>query len=314
MSHPFEVGKTYRNRVGEYVVQSIEGEQMTIRYVSGTTGTLETSVAIQMRIWENIQFEEEMVRDEERQRLAREERLAARKRTTRAKKAKAKPRFDGFEKSDFEPKKRGLAWSSREALGKVLAYELTQREKGDFGSWIVPRQSEVHVAGKKEYDRDTRDRNAAFFVAVNDQGVAYGFRVGKPDGKVKAEWPWPTLLVALSDDPKVRRALRAAMKKHELSLDVYVEEMSYRQVGQISVQDRGFLWQHETADQEMTRRMNWTQLVEYLETVASDKRSDLFLRKRVSADAALQAGAAMSSVIATVFHALLPVYDACVGG
>jgi hypothetical protein len=314
MSHPFEVGKTYRNRIGEYVVQSIEGEQMTIRYVSGTTGTLETSVAIQTRIWENIQFEEQMVRAEERQRQAREARLATRKRTTRAKRAKAKPSFAGFEKSDFEPRKRGIAWSSREPLGKVLAYELGQRVKGEFGQWIVPRQSEVHVARKDDYDRNTRDRNAALFVAVNDQGVSFGFRVGKPHGKVKDDWPWSALLVALSDGQKVRRALRAAMKKHELSLDVYVEEMSYRQVGQISVQDRGFLWQHETAEQEMTRRMNWAQLVEYLETAAADKRSDLFLRKYVSVDAALQAGAAMSAVIATLFQALLPVYDACVGG
>lgn len=314
MSHPFEVGKTYRNRVGEYVVQSIEGEQMTIRYVSGATGTLETSVAIQTRIWENIQFEEQMVRAEERQRQAREARLATRKRTTRAKRAKAKPSFAGFERSDFEPRKRGIAWSSREPLGKVLAYELGQRVKGEFGQWIVPRQSEVHVARKDDYDRNTRHRNAALFVAVNEQGLFFGFRVGKPDGKVKDDWPWSALLVALSDGQKVRRALRAAMKKHELSLDVYVEETSYRQVGQISVQDRGFLWEHETAEQEITRRMDWAQLVEYLETVASDKRGDLFLRKYVSVDAALQAGAAISAVITTVFETLLPVYDACAGG
>ena len=77
MLHPFEAGKTYRNRDGEYVVTSIDGDLMEIRYTEG--GPLSTKVRIQGRIWENIQFEERMVREEERQRLAQEERLAARK-------------------------------------------------------------------------------------------------------------------------------------------------------------------------------------------------------------------------------------------
>jgi hypothetical protein len=311
MSHLFEVGKTYRNRVGEYVVQAIDGDQMTIRYVSG--GTLATNVAVQTRIWENIQFEEQMVREEERQRLAREERLAARKRAARAKAEKAKPQFNGFQENDFASKKRGIAWSSRQEMGKFLAYELGQRTEGAFGQWIVPRQSKVHVARQEFYDRDARDRVAALFVAVDDQGVTYGFRAGKPDGKVKAQWPWSALLAALADDQKVRRALRSVMKAHEVSLDVYAMEVSYGQVGQITIQDRGFLWQHETAEQAMTRRMNWEQLVDYLQTAASDKRCDLYLRKRLPAGAALKSGAAVSGEILAVFEALLPVYDATAG-
>jgi hypothetical protein len=311
MSHPFEVGKTYRNRNGEYIVQAIEGERMTIRYVSG--GTLETTVGIQARIWENIHFEEQMVREEEKRRLAREARMEARKRTARAKKAKAQPKFDGFQESDFEPTKRGIAWSGREQAGKALAYELGQRTKADYGHWIVPRQSQVHVARKEYYDMDTRLTNAAFYVAVNEEGAAYGFRVGKPDGKKKAKSSWWALLAALGDDQKLRRALRAAMKTHELSLDVYAEELSYGQVGQIVVQARGFQWQHETAEEEITRKMNWSDLVEYLQTVASKKRCDLCLCKHLSAEAALEVGAAATAEIVGVFEALVPVYNASVG-
>jgi hypothetical protein len=93
MSHPFEVGKDYRNRSGQYVVQAIEGDWMKIRYTSGST--LETRISIQARIWENIQFEEQMARDEERVRLAREARLEARKRTSRARRPVARTKFDG---------------------------------------------------------------------------------------------------------------------------------------------------------------------------------------------------------------------------
>ena len=46
MSHPFEVGKTYRNRNGEYVVQAVEGERMTIRYEDGRISTFQGQVAI----------------------------------------------------------------------------------------------------------------------------------------------------------------------------------------------------------------------------------------------------------------------------
>lgn len=310
MTHPFEVGKSYRNRVGEYVVQAIDGDRMMIRYVGG--GTLDTSVAIQTRIWENIQFEEEMVREEERQRLAREERLAARKRAAQPK-PQPKPVFDGFQESDFEPKKRGIAWSSRVEAGKALAYELGQNTKEAFGQWIVPRQSEVHVAREGHYDRDAGERNAAFFVAVNDQGVTYGYRVGDPKAKAKGEWPWPAFLALLAEDQKVRRALRAAMKKHDLSLDVYAMDGKYGQVGQITLQPRGFLWQHENAEQEMTRRMNWNDLVEYLQTVCSDKRCNLYLRKQISPEAALKAGGAVSGEILDLFKALLPVYNGSIG-
>jgi len=310
MSHPFEVGKTYRNRSGEYVVEAIEGDRMTIRYVGGRT--LETSVSIQTRIWENIQFEEQMHREEERSRLAKEARLAARKRTSRAKAAKAKPTFDGFQEDDFESRKRGLAWSSRDPLGKVLAYNLSQRTSAEFLHWIVPRQPRIHVGRKDHYDRDAQDANAAFFVHVTELGVACGFRVGKPDGKEKDESPWASLLAALDNDEKLRRSLRAAMKAHDLSLDVYAMGVSYAQVGRISLQPRGFLWQHETEEQEMTRKMNWGQLVEYLNTVAPGARVGLHLRQQIPPAAALEAGDSIAGSIVDLLESLLPVYDASI--
>ncbi len=315
MLHPFEVGKSYRNRSGEYVVQAIDGERMTIRYAAG--GTLETRVDLQARIWENIQFEEEMAREDERVRLAKEERLEARRRAAQAKAEAAIPRFKGFRESDFETKKRGIAWSSRVELGKALAYKLNAlsgaRKEEGFGQWIVPRQSGVHVARTAHFDREHRDTNAVFFVAVNEQGVTYGFCVGKPRGKEKAKWPWSALVAALAGDAKFRRTLRAAMRKHELSLDVYAEEASYGQVGHITVQQRGFLWEHETAEQAMTQTMTWGKVVEYLQTVAPKKRCDLYLRKSTASDEAIESGAAMAGEIAELFQALLPVYDVSEG-
>ncbi len=53
----FEVNGTYRNRIGDYTVLSIDGRKMTVRYSDGTEA--EVNVAIQERIWENILAEQE---------------------------------------------------------------------------------------------------------------------------------------------------------------------------------------------------------------------------------------------------------------
>lgn len=308
MSHPFEVGKTYRNRDGEYVVQAIEGDRLTIRYTDGRT--LVTNVQIQTRIWENIHFERQMVLEEERKQQALEERRAARQRTARARKERAKPTFDGFQESDFEPKKRGLAWSSRKELGRVLAYELNQHTKGSFDHWIVPRRSEVHVGRKERYNTETRETNAALFVAVDEEGVSCGFRVGKPAGKAKAAWPWSILVAASAEAEPVREALRAAMVAHGLTLDIYAMEVSYGLVAQVTVEGEGFQWRQEDAEQEVTRSMSGEALADYLKTVAPKQRSDLYVRKQLTPKAAMKAGAGAAKQIAELFEALVPVYDA----
>ena len=50
------IGNAYKNRIGEYEVVSLEGSKMIIRFSDGRT--METTVEMQARIWENIQFDE----------------------------------------------------------------------------------------------------------------------------------------------------------------------------------------------------------------------------------------------------------------
>jgi hypothetical protein len=311
MSHPFEVGKTYRNRAGEYVVQEIVGDRMNIRYVDGRN--LETSVRIQARIWENIQFEKQMAMAEERKRQAMEERRLARQRKARAKRERAKPKFAGFEESDFEEKKRGLAWSSRKELGRVLAYELTQKVNGSFDHKIVPRRSKIHVMRADHYDTEVRENNAALFVEVNPEGAAYGFRVGKPAGKAKAKLPWSLLMTALTDEEGLRQTLHSVLEAQGLQLDIFAMEMSYGQVGRITAQEEGYLWEHEDAKQEVSRSMSGEELVEALKKIASKQRCDLYARKLIPPKDALKAGAGVSKEMLKVFEALVPLYDTSVG-
>lgn len=311
MPHPFEVGKTYRNRVGEYVVLSIDGNQMKIRYVSG--GTLVTDVNLQGRIWENIQFEEQQSRVDERRRQALEARLAARVKT---REARAKPAFAGFQEADFQPKKRGVAWANRKALGKVLALELSQRTKKAFDQWLVPYQATVHVARKDGYDPEAAGRNAAFFVAASERGISYGFYLGKPEGEVQPTWPWPVWLAALAGNQALRAAVWAAMGTHgeaPLHLDVYTMQVSYGLTARVTAQEGGFLWREEGALDGVERPMDWEGLVEALRTLAPGKRCALHLCKELSAEESLKAGSAIAGEIAPLFQALLPIYEASIG-
>jgi hypothetical protein len=52
-THPFKVGAQYHNRDGDYQVVSIDAPNMVIRYLNGRT--LKSSIALQARIWENMQ-------------------------------------------------------------------------------------------------------------------------------------------------------------------------------------------------------------------------------------------------------------------
>lgn len=52
-SHPFIIGKEYRNRDGAYHVVSIHEPDMIIRYRNGRT--VESPIVLQARIWENLQ-------------------------------------------------------------------------------------------------------------------------------------------------------------------------------------------------------------------------------------------------------------------
>lgn len=308
MSHPFEVGKTYRNRAGEYAVVSIEGDQMKIRYVDGRV--LDTAVDIQARIWENIQFEEQMARAEERQRLAREARQAVRMRTRRA---RTKPQFGGFQTADFEPKERGIAWTTRKEFGRVLAYELTQRTAGVFSHWIVPRESRVHVARIDQYDKDQRDRNAAFFAAASETGLSIGFRVSKPSGETEDTWPWSRFVEALSTDGELRRVVHGIMEGQPAVLDVYAMQVRFGRVGRATVHEDGFEWQRETAGQEETRSLDWDGLVELLGTLTSESRSVLYFRTVFSPEEAVEAGGNLAQQVADHLERMAPLYDAAVG-
>ncbi|MFO7538370.1 MAG: EVE domain-containing protein [Chloroflexota bacterium] len=66
---PFEVNGTYANRIGQYKVLALNPPKMTVRYQDGSEAEL--NIAIQARIWENIEAEMEA---KQASRMARQQR------------------------------------------------------------------------------------------------------------------------------------------------------------------------------------------------------------------------------------------------
>jgi hypothetical protein len=147
---------------------------------------------------------------------------------------------------------------------------------------------------------------------VDEQGVSYGLRVGKADGKAKAKSPWKMLMKTLAENDKIRRAIRATMKEHEMVLDVYAMDVHYGMVGQAFHQKRDFLWEQKSADQDLSRKMDWTSLIEHMEELGAKKRCNLYLRKRIEPKEALEAGPGAAEQITAIFMELMPTYEAVV--
>jgi hypothetical protein len=68
---PFEVNGTYANRIGQYKVLAVNPPKMKVRYEDGSEAEL--NMAIQARIWENIEAEMEA---KQASRMARQQRAA----------------------------------------------------------------------------------------------------------------------------------------------------------------------------------------------------------------------------------------------
>lgn len=197
-------------------------------------------------------------------------------------------------------------------MRRVLAYELTQSVDGTFGHWIVPRRSKLQVALQDKYDTENREINAAFLIAADEEGLSYGFNVGKSAGRSKAAWPWRALVDRLVNTKTLIKTLQEVLGQNDLQIDVWAMKTSYRQVARITAEGEGFLWEHEDAKQEVSRQMNGEELAEYLKSVTPTKRCELHVRKRIPAKKAQAAGPKISAEILEVIEALMPVYDASV--
>jgi hypothetical protein len=296
MVHPFEVGKTYRNRKGEYSVIRIDGPQMVIRYTDGSE--LQTAVDVQERIWSNIQAEA---------RLERETKRAESQPRMKRRGGRRGLDFQGLQDHDFQEGVTGTSWRASISLGGRLAQHMTDTTGRYFHSYPIYGRPEVHIAQPERYNAAKKLPKAKFIFALAPTHAWYGFYIEKDSNPMDSTWHWPNMIAALSSNVKLQQEIEKAMDEHNLRWQVYVWGKGGL-LATTTAAPEGLLWQQQGIGQEVTSWSDFTGRVSSIEQWV-----DLFLITRLSKEQALSAGTGVADPVVAVYRAMLLLYDASTG-
>jgi hypothetical protein len=296
MKHPFEIGRKYRNRRGEYEVISLEGSKMVIRYSNGEV--LETTVQQQERIWRNIQAEESMEAPVRRSDSHPRHRRRAGQRGLG---------FQGLQDRDFQKGTAGTSWRARKSLGGLLAQQMSDTTPHHFQSYAIYRRAQVHIAQPDYYDTETKRQNAKFAFGLDTKGARYGFYIEKNNGAMDDTWHWPNFLSALDNDAKLRQEVDTAMHRLELRWEIDVGADGGL-VAQVQASSGGLTW--EWQDRDESEEISWPAFVKRLRDIETEKWCNLYLCTGTAKDEAIAAGIQLVDTVVKVYRALLPLYQA----
>jgi len=163
MKNPFTVGQVNRNRDGEYTVVEIDGPKMVIWYAGGRL--LDTTVATQARIWQNMQYELPIAEEAPRGRIA-----------PKGQPPRERAGFSGLQESDFQHGTAGTSWRARTSLGGLLAQRLSSEAGRRFQSYAIYRRAEVHIAQpeRRHDESGLKLRDAKFVFQLDPEGARFG--------------------------------------------------------------------------------------------------------------------------------------------
>jgi hypothetical protein len=302
MKHPFKIGETYRNELGEYEVISIDESTMLIRYSDGTEQDAE--IAFQQRIWERIQDEETMKRQADERRT--------KSKSRRRSSARLGASFHGLVDTDFKDSIQGTNWRARTGLGGLLARRLSTLTGKEFESRVVARQPRVFVVMPNAFNPDKSLHEAKFEFFLTDNGAYYSFYVEKNNGEMDESWDWLRVLDALTNDVAIQDATKKAMEEYGLQWSIYLTtpEGDRIRAATVAATPDGLTLHIEADDQD--HELDWIGIVAYLENLNVNDWCDLYLMQSMPKEEAIDLGVSIADKVAKVWNALMPLYLAAV--
>lgn len=302
MKHPFTVGETYRNELGEYEVVSINDPNMVIRYRDG--GEREAEIAFQRRVWERIQDEEETAREAEQRKV----KSKTKRRSSTAKHGTA---FHGLKETDFQTTITGTSWRARSGLGGLLALRLSKLSGREFESRAVARQPRVFVTLPNEVTPKASLHKAKFVFGVDETEAYHGFYVEKNAEEMDDSWDWPRLIGALNENLALRRTVQDAMEEYDLSwvIELIDSDGAPKQTATVAIETGGLALR--VAGDDGVRTLEWSDFIAYLEELDDDDSCNLSLSQHIAKADAIELGVDIADEVSAVWQALLPLYDAC---
>lgn len=216
-------------------------------------------------------------------------------------------KFDGLEDSDFKLGVTGTTWRRRTTLAGRLAQGLSDSSAHPFLSHAVYRRPQVYVASTERFDKKNKYPAAKFDFRLNEEEAQYGFYVEKNDGAIDEEWDWQRLTTALAEDEVLRQEVIEAMREHDLYWQLEVkedDELVWEATAVVN--DDALTWQQD----DTSETFSWSEFVQKLKQIDPNYWADLHLCQKMSKEEALAAGEDIAEPAITVFHALLPLYEA----
>lgn len=287
MNHPFKVGQTYENMKGSFTILSISPPKMHIRYEDGSEATAD--IAIQGRIWERIEYERALARQEY-------ERQARISRPTIA--------FSGLGEGDFKSNVAGTNWRSREGLAGLVSQQLSDLSGMDFTAWAIYRRPQffVYPPTLPMYSQAEGVKLPKFIVQLDSESVLCGLYIEKSDTYMGSEWYWPRFLKLLSE-PQWQAELEQAMKEHQLSWILRFEEKidgtdAYRLSADNVVSSFG----------EGSQFPDFAAFVSYLHALPAWQWCNLFLARVMDKQEAIALQAKISQPLSHTLNSLFPFF------
>lgn len=287
----FVVGETYENEKGAFEVISIERDAMVIKWESGES--IETTVTFQRRIQERRCWERQM-----------KEKAAAtsRRKTQRASVSKAGSTFEGFRPEDFKKTISRTPWRSRSQFGGAVTARL-QSSRFNFNSWAAKRRNEAHWADTTHWKNKTVDYPAKFCARADEDTLAWGFHVERPDSSRTVSPDWEAFLQWLGKDENDDWLRGVALEQGLLIYDT--QQRSF--AGVLKPQENEWV-----LDDGQPAAGNAGRLAAIIASWPADTWLDLMVAKRIAKDEAIAKGQALATEVAELFGHLFPLYEASV--
>ncbi len=284
----FVVGETYENEKGLFEVLSIERDAMVIQWESGES--IETTVSFQRRIQERRRWERQM----------KEKRAAASSsKARRASGRKPGSTFEGFRPEDFKKTISRTPWRSRSQFGGAVTSRM-QSSRLNFNSWAAKRRNEVHWADSNQWKTKSVDYPAKFFARADQDTLAWGFYIERPEAGRRTSPDWATFLKWLRDDDNDNWLRGLAREQGLVIYDAHQRSFG----GILEPQDEKWITIDGTGSNDQGR------LVAIIDHWPAQTWLDLMIAKRIPKQEAIERGQDVAGDVAVLFGQLFPLYEA----
>ena len=286
----FEVGQKYENVKGVYEVLSIDDDMMTIQWETGEQAS--TSIDLQKRIIERIQFEIDLIE---------EKKAGKARRRSRASTSKLGELFKGFAESDFKRTISGTKWRNRNCLGGAVTKRLPA-VKLPINSWAVSRKTAIHWQDIDHHRLADSRTQAKLFALIDETDLSYGFYIERGNKRVEDTSDWNAFVAWLKKENN-EALLNKIVSEHHLRID----DRSGKSVrGQIVAHEGKWNLKKQSDSEDIGS------LAEFFDKIPANSKINLQIYQKAAKADIIAQGEKIADDISALFGILMTLYEASV--